>query len=139
MNNHKHNAHSNTPSVTERRDTATPPEAVIEISNRLLLGAVFSFLLSLGFMFFDLILSKGQDFAKANPPLELIGAAFLTFLSAILLTVLSREFRALKKWSYPWVDFIATWSTLGGLPGFGKIKQKDVRQAFGVDQEEDSD
>jgi hypothetical protein len=115
------------------------PRAVDSIANLLTFIGAFALLLSC------CVLSGAMTRLTAAPPTGLTfeqettfaAAAFILAIGATL-TVLGFGFRSLKPWAYDGVEFLAKWSTLRPLL-LGAVEQKDVRRAFGMSEESETD
>jgi membrane protein YdbS with pleckstrin-like domain len=80
--------------------------------------------------------ATGNSVSSRSVVESFFGGALIAIILALFLGILARNFRALKSWSYGYVDFLVAHS--GILIGTRtnvrrKLRQERVRRAFGID------
>jgi ABC-type multidrug transport system fused ATPase/permease subunit len=115
------------------------PKAVDQIATIIFLNAIFFFALAGCFSFVAVALTGSVVVSKTDFLQILIGPIIFFLFIAIFLAILAREFRALKRWTYCWVEFLGTWSTLRAFRVFKDIHRNEVKKIFGITDETDSE
>lgn len=116
------------------------PVAVDEIAGYLALNIAFIlFVTAVLVCFLLLILSQSGLVRLLEEFSQHTCIAVLLVALSVFLILLLRAFRRLRRWTYGYVEFILTWSSMRGIPGLReKLQQKDVRRAFGLTDQPDS-